>query len=773
MTPPHPLRDFWRTRWPELAGSTAFLAFVAWPLLRPSRVIEGFDTYAYSAPNDAVSFRALMSGRLPQWNPTIFGGVAHLANPQVGLFNPLKLPFIALDPWRAVVLITALHLLVLSIGMVALAQRLRLRPPAGFVATVALIGSGMVAGKSLQYPQITVVAGIPWLLLTLDLVLDTPVRPRRAVAWLALATAFLCVAGHPQMTFLAFALGGAWTLSRTFRHGAWRDLWRVAAGVALGAALAAVQLLPSLALLAGAAERLSASISDPAYVLHRELLPVTLLGDVWAPRVDTVSGTFESMSYVGAAAAALALFGVVDTLRRQRERAATVVLLLTGGIAIWLSQGAASPLYRLARDVVPLFKEARVPARWIILVTMLTAVLAAQGTDAIVARRIDRRALMAAAGVALVIAAVVVIGPFDLPARKTIGAWVVAIALVLLATILVSVAPRRWALVGVGILIATVTVELGLMARHGPLRQASVPAGISSTSDAAVRFLRAHPERVIAMTQDRFDDTRYMIDGLRPNVNAIFDIRSIDGYDGGPQVRATWIQVANALTKGAVDPALMLRAEAAIPLDPELYARFGVRWALVDTSVVPASQFVPGWGTPVAGAGTVRVYDNPSYAGDAFVYHATRRVVRNPGKTLRRMSTADLRSVALVGPDGPRLRCAAPCDRDTAPVHRVTPEHLVVHATSHGAGLLALTEQVDDGWHATVDGHAVDVVTVDGFMLGVRLPRGRHTIDFRYTAPGLHAGLVVSSLAAAFVVVLVVSRRRRSPTEAQDPRADC
>ena len=207
--------------------------------------------------------------------------------------------------------------------MVALAHRLRLRPPAGFIAAVALIGSGMVAGKSLQYPQITVVAGIPWLLLTLDLVLDHPVRPRRAIAWLALATAFVLVSGHPQMTYLALALGAGWTLSRTLRHGAWRELWRVAAGFCLGAALAAVQLLPSLALLSGAVARVNASITDPAYVMHRDLLPVTLLGDIWAPRTDVISGSFESMSYIGAAVAVLALIGVVDTLRRRRERAAT------------------------------------------------------------------------------------------------------------------------------------------------------------------------------------------------------------------------------------------------------------------------------------------------------------------------------------------------------------------------------------------------------------------------------------------------------------------
>ena len=306
------------------------------------------------------------------------------------------------------------------------------------------------------------------------------------------------------------------------------------------------------------------------------------------------------------------------------------------------------------------------------------------------------------------------------------------------------------------------------MARHGPLRLVAAPASVTSTAGPAVRYLERHPGRTISMTGERFDDTAYMIEGLRPNTNSLFDIRSIDGYDGGPQVRDTWIEAANALTKGKVDVALTLRSQAALPLDPDLYARFGVRSALVDTSVVPPSQFVPGWGEALVTSGSVQLFENPSYDGDAFVYHATRRVDRAPGKALRHMDASDLRSVAIVGPDGPRLRCATSCDRETAAVHRVTPEHIVVHADTDAPGLLALTEQADDGWRVEIDGHAAETVTVDGFMLGVRLPPGSHTVSFRFTAPGLHAGLVVSGLAAILVLVLLVDRRRRSEPARDD-----
>ncbi len=110
------MREAWRARRLELLGATIWWAFVAWPLLRAGSIVSSFDSYAYSAPNDVVTFRAFRSFRLPQWNPDIFGGALHLANPQAGVFDPLKWPFAWMDAERAVVLITALHLLVLSSG---------------------------------------------------------------------------------------------------------------------------------------------------------------------------------------------------------------------------------------------------------------------------------------------------------------------------------------------------------------------------------------------------------------------------------------------------------------------------------------------------------------------------------------------------------------------------------------------------------------------------------------------------------------------------------
>ncbi len=136
------------------------------------------------------------------------------------------------------------------------------------------MGSGMVAGKGIQYPQILVLSFLPWVFAGIDLVLDDDYPRRgRAIGLLAIPTALFLVAGHPQMTFIGLALFATWTLSRLFARGAWRRLLPLAGGLALGATLAAAQLIPSMLALSGAVQRAGATIDNPLYVLQRTLIP--------------------------------------------------------------------------------------------------------------------------------------------------------------------------------------------------------------------------------------------------------------------------------------------------------------------------------------------------------------------------------------------------------------------------------------------------------------------------------------------------------------------
>lgn len=74
-------------------------------------------------------------------------------------------------------------------------------------------------------------------------------------------------------------------------------------------------------------------------------------------------------------------------------------------------------------------------------------------------------------------------------------------------------------------------------------------------------------------------------------------------------------------------------------------------------------------------------------------------------------------------------------------------------------GTVVLTLPYDGNWHAELDGRPARVQAA-GYLLGVEVPAGTHTLTLRYTQPGTRTGLALS--AAELVLLLVLAFRRRS-----------
>jgi len=62
----------------------------------------------------------------------------------------------------------------------------------------------------------------------------------------------------------------------------------------------------------------------------------------------------------------------------------------------------------------------------------------------------------------------------------------------------------------------------------------------------------------------------------------------------------------------------------------------------------------------------------------------------------------------------------------------------------------------DPGFSATVDGEAAVIEKVDGGLMAILVPAGKHSIVFTYYSAGLNYCLVLSALTAAFVLVKIV-----------------
>ncbi len=76
------------------------------------------------------------------------------------------------------------------------------------------------------------------------------------------------------------------------------------------------------------------------------------------------------------------------------------------------------------------------------------------------------------------------------------------------------------------------------------------------------------------------------------------------------------------------------------------------------------------------------------------------------------------------------------------------------------AGLLVTSIPGERGWKAEVDGKPAEIRLFGGAMAGVELPAGQHTVSFRYTPPGLYAGLALSLVSAAALAILWFKSQR-------------
>lgn len=192
------------------------------------------------------------AGRAPLWNSMNCSGVPLLANYQSALLSPFTLPFYFL-PLDLASLLSALAKLAASLfftyGFLRAIGLGRASAAFGAVAYSWTTGHLML----LLHPHPAVTALLPALLWCIERVFQATESGEQTKSWrwgalLGLATAVTCVAGHPEMLLVDALVCAVYVLTRGLATRSWRVSTRAALplllGVALGALIAAPQLLP-------------------------------------------------------------------------------------------------------------------------------------------------------------------------------------------------------------------------------------------------------------------------------------------------------------------------------------------------------------------------------------------------------------------------------------------------------------------------------------------------------------------------------------------------
>ena len=69
----------------------------------------------------------------------------------------------------------------------------------------------------------------------------------------------------------------------------------------------------------------------------------------------------------------------------------------------------------------------------------------------------------------------------------------------------------------------------------------------------------------------------------------------------------------------------------------------------------------------------------------------------------------------------------------------------------------------DDGWKVTIDGKKADKIKIMDSLIGVKVPEGKHNIDFTFMPKGLAIGSTISIITLAVIfIVWALTRRKKA-----------
>jgi hypothetical protein len=723
---------------------------------------------------DVLARQLIRSGTFPAWNPHASAGTPLFANDEVAWLSPFTWPLWVLSLNYGFGVVAALKLWVAGFGTYLLVRELRL----GFwPAIVAAISFTLCAFNIVWLTYgvfVSVAALLPWALWLVERIVR---RGRSADGpWLALVVALILTGGHPGTQVHVLAATVLFLLVRivVMRDRAWdervRGLLVVSAGVAAGALVAAVVLVPTQRAAVdtfGAFIRRDGAPAFPGSHIPFDVLRTALVPDWWGRPIGHLaaggSRYRERTFYAGAVPLVLAALALVSP-GGWRRKAPFVVLIILGA-AVPLRMPVLHPLV----VHMPLFNQVQ-NQRMLLWFVFGIAVLAAFGVeDALAARgRARTFAVLAAAalaGIALALPMLDRLSPSRVAAyvaHRTAAplASTAALAsatwwLIFLFGLAVVLALARWrplrgAALGAPMIAVLVALDL-LHFAHGynPMGRASL---LTPPRTPAIAYLQRHAQegRIAAIG-----------DAIPGDWSTVYGLRDVRGYDA-PQPSLRFASLWFAL-HAAGDPSEL---NALTPESAKLVGLLGGRYILLDRRDAFTS---PDLAVAYAGSDAVILRDELAVRR-AFVPGSIEAVDSEQAEIAAVAGSAfDPRFGAVVRSDDLGGASVPAEGSGTARVVAETNASVTLEAKLRKPGLVVLDDQLTPGWTVSVDGHDARALRTDVVLRGVIVPAGRHRIEWRYSVPGLRAGAALSALGLLGTLAWMIAlrrARRRQPGEA-------
>lgn len=706
----------------SLLATVLFFAEYGGPLAPEVHIPFDLDGFHYSLVNSA--FLSLRDGRLPLWDAATYSGIPLAGNIQAALFYPPTwLMFLASSgqprlPYKALEWLVFGHVwLCFVLAYFWLHKGRGHGQLASFAGAASLACGAYACGQITHFGLICALTWFPLGFWALDGLARGQTTVSRAIAKLAAASALAFLAGYTP-TWMCFCI--CMVVYAAAGRNPGKALAVCAAGLALSAGLAAVQLAPT-------AEASAHKTFDPKYGLASgQKNPEYFISYVVPNFYDFELGVEvgkhpgKDMLYLGSLAILGLLGFLAFGLRRRlklREALPAVAALIAsvlffinpwailgGWIEPWplLSQmmsswyflagiaAAAAPLVAIGIESIALQPSGSTRAGvfffWLVIAAAILWTLYLLSIWGLHWRPLASGLSSIADGVTSVVVCVALLWLWRSAdsgdARRTAAGF-----------ILVFFALADWKVFG---------TSKRLNAYAGPSSMVHSPTNFPGMSPQALAAMTSHPESRVLFDEWNYD----------PNVVRHLQLRTPQGFD--PFLPQAYFDLMQQRGKPWTNRHFRL------PLTPEALDLFGVRYIV---SARTAEQFAELSGAP---------------------------------ERFRLLGPAD--SAILVF-EHVGAKPTYGWDGDLA-VHVWNPEHrrFQVRNTATAPATFRLTEQYYPGWTATIDGNPARIERCQRAFQCVQILPGNHAVEFHYWPRSLTAGAVVSTFSTGILVLLLLRR---------------
>jgi len=759
----------------------------------------------------------------PMWDPYVFGGFPGLAAGQYFNYEHFGLPYALaykyLSPryWAEWLTVNVTFLgfgndrsdngrpLIAYLLFGGLLTFLLLRR-LGFDAWIAVFGSLIMAwnpylislataahgGKLLTFVYMPLILLCAWNVMT----------KRRFYDFALLALAFgwqIAVGGHTQILFYSFVMVGlvylVWAISELRTHPSvlvLKPAALIAAALVLGFAVGAVWYVPLLKYLGysirGMGPALAAAGTQAGYSLADATMwsfaPSELITFVvpswfglkspyyWGDMPFTSSSFYFGV--VPLLFAVLAFWGKKDRLFWS--------LFVVSVFSILLSFGKHfEAFYALFFDLLPFFNKFRTPSLILLLAVFCGIVFAGYGIRFLLSLHNTEKwrkiFLVGMIGCAALLLIVLAAGD---SLASSFGSFVKSGEEAHYSPEqLVQIRAMRFGLLRTDLLLALLWLALASalcwLKVRGRIKPAMFLSGILlitvvdlarfstqffDPQPAGSAIASLEPSRVVRTLKQDTTTFRVMPVGrlMQDNRWAYWNIASLGGYHGA-KMRSYQDLVDNVFFSGP---------DRRIPLNMPFFSAMNCKYLLAESPLPPLLNLEP---VAEDAAAKHYLYRNPRALDRAYFVDSV-YIITDRAETIRRLTDPGFLWDYMAVVDRPLPERSIPHPDKTAVVTEYIPHYVRIHASVPVPSFMVFSDAYyAPGWSATDNGRETEIYQVNGFVRGLFLKAGEHTIEFRYTGKSEHLGRNLATVTHFLVWGFVIGGwfwlRRRRKAEAQ------